>query len=369
MPKKAKAKAKPKAKKKQPASRRRAAASAGPLTLEEAYAVVRARSPKRTVRRAAASSAAMEVTPESVGKARRDVDKQYDQEIERRTAEYKATLTLLKKRGVKGLTAEDAPGRVAGARRRATGAGQPLQVFAEGDSWFHYPVFLRGGIIPRLEKRLGVPILNLAKAGDETRYMLGVKQRKIIAAQFDAGCPAGGDWDAMLFSGGGNDIVEDPMALWIRDYDPSIPVEDHVDPERFGAALSMVRFAYQDLITLRNDLSPNTQLVFHGYDFAIPSGEGVCFLGPWLEPTFDLRKFPLGHTRFLVVKAMLQQFAEMLSAIEKKSKHVTFLNGQGTLPVKESSWHNELHPSKDGFNKFADLFHAKLKLLFPAHVL
>jgi hypothetical protein len=54
----------------------------------------------------------------------------------------------------------------------------PLQIFAEADSWFDYPVpFFGGGIIPRLENRLGVPILNLAKAGDEVRCMLGVEER------------------------------------------------------------------------------------------------------------------------------------------------------------------------------------------------
>ena len=30
--------------------------------------------------------------------------------------------------------------------------------------------------VTRLEEKLGVPILNLAKAGDEVRYMLGVKE-------------------------------------------------------------------------------------------------------------------------------------------------------------------------------------------------
>ena len=83
--------------------------------------------------------------------------------------------------------------------------------------------FFGGGIIPRLEKKLGVPILNLAKAGDEVRYMLGVKERKILIEQFTNGCPAGGPWDAMLFSGGGNDIVDNPMALWIKDFNAALP--------------------------------------------------------------------------------------------------------------------------------------------------
>jgi hypothetical protein len=41
---------------------------------------------------------------------------------------------------------------------------------------------------------------------------------------------------------------------------------------------------------------------------------------------------------------------------------------QGTLPESPQSWHNELHPNKTGFNTFADMFHAKLKALFPDRV-
>ena len=156
-----------------------------------------------------------------------------------------------------------------------------------------YPVpFFGGGIIPRLENRLGVPILNLAKAGDEVRYMLGVEERRLLTEHLTNGCPAGGPWDVLLFSGGGNDIVDNPMALWIRDWDPAIPPVKLIHQPRFDTALALVRAGYEDLIALRDQLSPGTDLVFQGYDFAIPDGRGICGYGPWLKPTFDLRKFP-----------------------------------------------------------------------------
>jgi hypothetical protein len=102
------------------------------------------------------------------------------------------------------------------------GSFVPLQIFAEGDSWFDYPVaFFGGSIIPRLERRLGVPILNLAKAGDEARYMLGVEERAILTEHLTNGCPAGGPWDVLLFSGGGNDILGNSMALWVSDWNPA----------------------------------------------------------------------------------------------------------------------------------------------------
>jgi hypothetical protein len=65
---------------------------------------------------------------------------------------------------------------------------------------------------------------------------------------------------------------------------------------------------------------------------------------------------------------MLKQFAAMLSSLQGSHGEISFINGQGTLNPVTSSWHNELHPSKSGFDQFADLFHKKLKALFPTRV-
>ncbi len=348
---------------------RKAPTGGGPVTLDEARALARARQPKRALRRAAAGPSA---TAATVGEERERLEQQQRAERERRIREYKDTMEIMKRRGARRAAPKGTAGKAAKGRRRAPGAPaagfQPLQVFAEGDSWFDYPPFLiKGGIIPRLESRLGVPILNLAKAGDEVRFMLGVEQRQRLAELLTEGCPAGGPWDVLLFSGGGNDIVDNPMALWVRDFDPALPPASHLNQPRFDAALGLVRAGYEDLIVLRDKLSPGTHLVFHGYDFAIPDGRGICHLGPWLKPTFDLRGFPNRASAFAVVEAMLKQFAALLATLAAQPK-VTFINGQGTLARDPSAWHNELHPNRDGFDKFADLFAATLRGVFPGRV-
>jgi hypothetical protein len=332
----------------------------GPVSLKQARLLAKAAVPLPKGGKAALVPA----SPASVGVERRKLELKQEQERRRRIKEYKATLTIMKKRGVKGL----APKRKKGVPAPKA-PPRPLQAFAEGDSWFDYPVpFFGGGVIPRLEDKLGVPILNLAKAGDEVRYMLGVKERKLLIEQFTRGCPAGGAWDVLLFSGGGNDIVDNPMALWIRDFNATLPSAALIHQGRLDAALALVRAGYEDLIGLRDRLSPQTHLVFHGYDFAIPDGRGICHLGPWLKPTFDLRGFPTQAAAFAVTKILLQQFAAMLASLEAAHQKVTFINGQGTLAQTAGSWHNELHPSKDGFKTFASLFQQKLKALFPTKV-
>jgi hypothetical protein len=298
-----------------------------------------------------------------VGEEQKKLESERRRERDRRIREYTATMEILKERGVKGLQTSD------GVTAEASGLG-PLQIFAEGDSWFDYPVpAFGGGIVPRLERRLGVPILNLAKAGDEVRFMLGVEERKTLAKQFTGGCPAGGPWDVLLFSGGGNDIVDNPMTLWVRDFSVGTPPARLIHEERFEKALGLVRAGYEDLITMRDSISPTTHLIFHGYDFAVPDGRGICHLGPWLKPTFDLRKFPADSpARFEVVKEMLRRFAAVLQSLATPGS-VTFIHTQGTLAGQTSSWHNELHPSRSGYERMADLFHARLKELFPNRVL
>jgi hypothetical protein len=343
------------------------APDAGPVSLAEAKALAQAKHPKLAAVR---ESVAPPTSPAAVGAERERLEKERRDEFTRRVREYKATMEIMKKRGAR----RPRPQKAAKPRDDEEAAPEaesfvPLQIFAEGDSWFDYPVpFFGGGIITRLENRLGVPILNLAKAGDEIRYMLGVEERILLTEHLTNGCPAGGPWDVLLFSGGGNDVVDNPMALWIKDWDPALPPIDLIHKSRFQTALALVRAGYEDLIELRDNLSLSTHLIFHDYDFAIPDGRGICGFGPWLKPTFDLRKFPLGVARREVVKAMLLQFAAMLTSLAGTASNVTSINGQGTLKPQTSSWHNELHPSKAGFERFADIFRDKLKALFPNRV-
>lgn len=339
----------------------RAASSAstsadGPLTLAEARARVRQRARAR-------AAAAPGATPGSLAAERRKLEQARRAELARRVREYTETMRLMKRHGARR------PARRGAAAAAAT-SFVPLQILAEGDSWFDYPPFVfKGGIVPRLERRLGVPILSLASAGDEVRSMLGVAERTLLAQHLSAGCPAGGAWDALIFSGGGNDIVGNPLALWLRDYTPGTPPEQLIDAPRFAAALALVRAGYEDLITLRDRLSPTTHLVLHAYDFAIPDGRGVCMnaLGPWLKPAFDLRGFPSRAAAFAVVRAMLAQFAALLASFA--GARLSVIDAQGLLPVGDTSWwHNELHPSQPGYDAHTEKFRETLKALFPNRV-
>jgi hypothetical protein len=334
----------------------------GPVSLAEAKALTRTktksvkRGPQRVPqKRVGPPGGEVFVALRDLAQARRKLRVAYKREHQERIKKYTAVMKVLKKRGVKGLPPPS----------------QPLQIFAEGDSWFEYPYPGFGGsIIPRLEELVGVSILNLAEAGDEVREMMDVEQRKTLIDHLQEGCPSGGPWDALLFSGGGNDVVDNHLEACIKEYDPAIPLPNHIEQDNYDAVLRLLRKGYEDLIAIRDATSPTTHLVLQAYDFAIPDGRMALCFGPWLEPAFDYRHFPRRprlREKFEVLKAMLQQFAALLQSLVRPG--VTFINAQGTLSPKPSSWHNELHPNEAGFERFAQMFHNKLKELFPGRVL
>lgn len=249
----------------------------------------------------------------------------------------------------------------------------PLRILAEGDSWFDFPFggkpFRGGDVIERLRDIIPFPILNLAVRGDEVRSMLGCAQRQRLRQLLE---DPGRDFNVLLFSGGGNDIVGDPFRLWLRDRaisggDPARALNDAA----IGCILQVVRTAYEDLFDLRDQIVARTPgrsiTVFcHGYDWAIPSGNGVCGFGPWLKPSLEDRGWRQPAEARAIVKEALSRFADLLEDISRQYADVVVVRTQGTLGPTE--WNDELHPNREGFPKIAAKFREALKVKFPALV-
>lgn len=258
---------------------------------------------------------------------------------------------------------------------RGTETQPALRIYAEGDSWFDFPLegdpFEGGDVIERLEDLIPFPILCDAVAGDEARNMLGVKQRARLEAQLN---DQRRDFNVLLFSGGGNDIVGEPFCLWLNDASQVNSNPDRALNPAFDAMLAVVRRAYEELIAMRDAACarrPGRRIVIflHAYDWAIPDGRGVCRLfGPWLRPSLEAKGWmtrssdPMGDG-FQIVKAALTQFATMLAEIARNHPDVVLIQTQGTLT--RGQWHDELHPKRGGFLRMAELFRDALQAQFP----
>ncbi|SAL73660.1 hypothetical protein AWB74_04523 [Caballeronia arvi] len=258
------------------------------------------------------------------------------------------------------------------ALQAQAGASRPLILLGDGDSWFDYPLPdpLHATDVLEALKTTGTPaplILKLAHYSDATTTILGVTRRNRLIAQLrDA---ANGPIDALLFSGGGNDVVGDQFRFWLNDAsavgnDPA----RGIDVQRLGYIFGVVESAYLDLIRIRDQFAPRATIFVHAYDFAIPSNIGACHLaGPWLRPSLVDRGWPDLAPGSLIVKAMLVHFHAMLQRLASDpANDMVLVQTQGTLAPDE--WANELHPTGAGFAKIGARFRSALAARFPGRI-
>src|SRR5271165_6024177 len=168
--------------------------------------------------------------------------------IEANHRECRAIERAIDQQREKTLTAYRTQYRRFAARREAAAK----TIFAEGDSWFNYP--LGHAVISQLQGLIHTPVANFAWPGAETRQLLALHERQEIEQRLTNGPSPGKKWDVLLFSGGGDDIVGDQMVLFLDRgaYDPQHP--ERVLNQRFEEVLDLVMGAYQDLIGLRDHL-------------------------------------------------------------------------------------------------------------------
>jgi hypothetical protein len=295
-------------------------------------------------------------------------------QVERPTEPPVASEAYRAARAAEGALADATGAAAAAAAAEAPAARTRLRILAEGDSWFEYPLppFSGDGVIVQLEKLLSHKIDNDAHHGDEVRQMLAVTQRRQIVARLS---DPGIRYDAMLFSGGGNDCVGEQFILWLREADPQ-PPENLLDPDASAAILRLIEEGYRDLVRLRDDHSADTVLFLHGYDFPPITGKPApCNVGPWLRPALDyqyrdvLKIDPDPHAQFRIVKAFLEQFNAALNRVAdwanaRRPDSVVVVQTQGTLTANDTHWQNELHPSTAGFKLVARKFKEALDRRF-----
>ena len=253
---------------------------------------------------------------------------------------------------------------------------QALNLLADGDSWFDYPLPSQGhlptDVIVSLTDLLHLDPkpLKLAHYGDATTALLGTSKReRLIATLKD---PAHAPFDAILFSGGGNDLVGDAFRFWLHD---AASVNKDFKLATNDAALQdiidIVRRAYRDLIAVRDEYADGAYLFFHQYDYATPTNASICdgLIGPWLQPSFIDRGWaPPVDAQFLVngrgvVSEILIEFANMLNELSTPTNKIVVVKTQGILNP-DIDWANELHPTHDGFGKIAAAFQQALQAVF-----
>jgi len=249
------------------------------------------------------------------------------------------------------------------------GAPKPLVMLAHGDSWFDYP--LNGNGLPLGETdviaQLGSmgninPIIqNISHYGDaSSEEMSWPKQQRMIDSLRDpANWLESGKPDAILFSGGGNDIAGNQFCIFL---DYASGNGKGLNATRFAEALGMVKASYQDLFLFRDRNATGVPIFGHCYDFPIPNGNHPVCAGPWLQPSLTFAGWGTVQGTEILREALVG-FRSMLEDLASMPEsNFVLVDTQNTLVPED--WANELHPYPEGFKKIAQKFLEALRQHF-----
>ena len=125
-------------------------------------------------------------------------------------------------------------------------------VISEGDSWFDYPFYRN--VVTWLDdpkdtadpdQQTAWNLMRLEHSGDEVVSMISGGQRdemRKILAEYPV--------QAILFSGGGNDIVGPNLLPLLKPYQANNTAEDCLDQDKLNRRIRQIQDAYMDLLDL-----------------------------------------------------------------------------------------------------------------------
>jgi hypothetical protein len=249
----------------------------------------------------------------------------------------------------------------------APAAAAPLVMLAQGDSWFDYPLYGNGplpgntDIIAQLQGMGAVNpvILSIAHFGDATTEEMSLpKQQQMIAQLQDpANWTGNGKPDAILFSGGGDDIAGNQFCIYLDD---NTTGSTGLDTVRFAGVLDSIKASYLDLFAFRDKYASGVPIFGHCYDFPIPNGVHPICAGPWLQPSLAYAGWTDVNQGAAIIRSALASFKTMLQGLAAVASNNFILVGtQGLLAPGD--WANELHPDPSGFKTIAGAFLAALQ--------
>lgn len=246
-----------------------------------------------------------------------------------------------------------------------------MKILAEGDSWFAYPPkFIAFGhasnVVAQLGRNKDMVIYSSASSGDEAVSMLSGPEKRALCKRIKAN-----NYDFLLFSGGGNDIVgRFDFDFLLKTKRPGDSWESCIHKERLANKLEMLRLAYEELIERTKEYTgnPNIKIVTHTYDLAIPSMEGFEMFNTvplgkaWMGPFLNHKEIRDPIEQRQIVKYILGDFRDMLLEMQNKFPGQFYVVDTWGC-VNEDQWLNEIHPTPEGFNVVANRIAAKLREL------
>ena len=241
-------------------------------------------------------------------------------------------------------------------------------LFAEGDSWFQFPVFLKE-LIDQLSKNH--TIYCISRAGDTIQNMVYdnpdylealdqlINERKLNLSGF-------------LFSGAGIDVIgngsgDSPVLEKILlPYTPGMSAEWHVNTAACDEILDFVARGYHKIFTEVETRFPNLRIYIHGYDYVRvrglqPGGDPNKPLwgSDWTSGPLRAKGFTDNGFGSEVIAALIDRLNTITKTVCKKyGERGVYVNLRGS--VGETNWIDELHATSEGFARAAERFRSYL---------
>lgn len=209
---------------------------------------------------------------------------------------------------------------------------------AEGDSWFSIGG-LTGNLLMALDDD-NTLIVNCASPGDTLPEMGRGAFARVLATTH--GVPP---WDAVLLSGGGNDLLQACRHFVVPD--PAGPV----DYDALVSMLNGIESHLVRLLVLCRSGQPGVPVYVHTYDHPPVSRRWWFWqAGPWVSPVLQMAG--IDRSRWDSLAAMLiDSLAERLHRIAMSWPGLTVVETRGQLMAQD--WHNEIHPKFVGYHELA----------------
>ena len=229
-----------------------------------------------------------------------------------------------------------------------------LRVVIEGDSWLAYPSpwlvdirykNLAGHILKGLRDKIHVNSYFCATNGDKVSNMLTEKSKDNLLYTIATTKP-----DYILFSGGGNDILDSEV---LSDYFTST---SKINWGYIEKKLDSLHRLYKGFMKDLNKVSPDTKVLAHTYDYLIPRDKGthifgIGVAGPWLYPVLNYHGMTKKAQKQFV-KNLIDNFADyVLKPLKDTFDNFDYVDTRGVLEAKD--FQDEIHPTNKGFEKLS----------------
>lgn len=232
-------------------------------------------------------------------------------------------------------------------------------ILAEGDSWFSHPI--EWNILFQLSAMGGYAIRRLSSTGDELQDM--VREAPDHEPQFIQQLQRPVRWKALLFSGGGNDLLGAPLPEMLRHRSQAPDWRGLIRDEAVDAAIESIRRSWLRVIFRTAQIRPDLPILVHGYDYAHPRNAGatlfwgrVTVTGPWMYPVMVGEKAIIDPTeRFKIVAELVDRLNRMLAQLAAEHPTFHYIDLRNTL-ASEAEWADEIHPKAAGFKTMATRF-------------